>query len=344
VKIEISGLVFKNPVWIGSSELTMTFEGLKKCIDSGAGAVVAKSINESAAAREQLQIADYAFVDNDFSTAESPHTSTTLFNRSGLAPVSLDDWKMMLAEAQTYAHAHDCKVIGSITVGDPKAAPELCASLSEVVPAIELNIGAPHGREVQNSAVSQLTDGDIVFALVKSVKERLQVPLITKLPGGINDVVELARKAQAAGSDAVSMTGRFNGFIPDVETMEPLLGSWGAYSGPWALPISMHAVSKTYKATSAQLPIIGTNGVRTADDVVRMFLSGATAVELVTAVWKFGPGHISRVLSDLRHYMERNEVRSPRALRGVAVTRAKEYADLPRNEGGAESWKKYFDG
>lgn len=341
MKTKISSLEVKNPVWIGSSELTMTLDGLKRCIDSGAGAVVAKSINESQAARDQLRIADYAFVDDVFLPVEAQHPSTTLFNRSGLAPVPLDEWLEILAAAQAYAVARDCQVIGSITVGDPSAAPDLCVSLSEVVPAIELNIGAPHGREVINSAVSQLTDHDLAFEVVRSVKERLRVPLITKLPGGIADVADMACSVQSAGTDAVSMTGRFNGFIPDVETLEPLLGSWGAYSGPWALPMSMHAVSKTYKSTSGTLPIVGTNGVRTADDVARMLLSGATAVEMVTAVWKFGPGHISRVLSDLRGYMDRKGIHALDELRGMAVARSQEYSEIPQTRGGAEAWKKF---
>ncbi|WP_329263192.1 hypothetical protein OG417_22605 [Actinoallomurus sp. NBC_01490] len=58
----VGGLVTANPVWVGSSELTMTLDGLIACVDAGAGAVVAKSVNESAAARRRLDIADYAFV------------------------------------------------------------------------------------------------------------------------------------------------------------------------------------------------------------------------------------------------------------------------------------------
>src|SRR3954468_18308223 len=63
--MDICGLAAANPVWVGSSELTMTLDGIVACVDAGAGAVVAKSVNESAAARRQLDIADYAFVSGD---------------------------------------------------------------------------------------------------------------------------------------------------------------------------------------------------------------------------------------------------------------------------------------
>jgi len=122
--VEVGGLATANPVWVGSSELTMTLEGITACVDAGAGAVVAKSVNESAAAREQLAIADYAFVSAG-GEARPPGTGRPgdgLLNRSGLAAVDLDDWLAMLASAVSRGAARSCPVLGSITLGDPAAA------------------------------------------------------------------------------------------------------------------------------------------------------------------------------------------------------------------------------
>ncbi|MFB9834525.1 hypothetical protein, partial [Actinoallomurus acaciae] len=94
----VGGLVTANPVWVGSSELTMTLDGLITCVDAGAGAVVAKSVNENAAARRQLDIADYAFVSADgrVRAAGGARRGDGLLNRSGLAQVDLDDWLAVL--------------------------------------------------------------------------------------------------------------------------------------------------------------------------------------------------------------------------------------------------------
>ena len=90
------------------------------------------------------------------------------------------------------------------------------------------------------------------------------------------------------GADAVTMIGRFQGSVPDLDTQRPVLGSWGAIGGSWALPLSLYLVSKSYLSLPAGYPIIGTNGVRDGDDVLRFLLSGATAVQLASAVMTRG--------------------------------------------------------
>jgi hypothetical protein len=62
-KTRLGGFETKNAVRVGSSELTMSFEGIAACIETGAGAIVAKSVNESPAAKDQLAIADYFYLE-----------------------------------------------------------------------------------------------------------------------------------------------------------------------------------------------------------------------------------------------------------------------------------------
>ncbi|NBH05729.1 hypothetical protein, partial [Amycolatopsis sp. SID8362] len=122
--MDVAGLAAANPVWVGSSELTMTLDGITACVDAGAGAVVAKSVNESAAARRQLDIADYAFVsaNGEVRAPGSGRPGDGLLNRSGLARVDLDDWLGTLAAAVAHGAPRGCPVLGSITLGDPGAA------------------------------------------------------------------------------------------------------------------------------------------------------------------------------------------------------------------------------
>ncbi|HEY2055599.1 MAG TPA: hypothetical protein VGH14_16830 [Solirubrobacterales bacterium] len=323
-----AGLSLKNPVIAGSCELTMDEAGIAACVAAGAGAVVAKSINESPAAAEQLDRADYVLLDAAWREVpwRSGRADATLFNRSGLAQTDLAGWCAMLGRSQRVAAESGSMVIGSITVGAAAAAAEIARALGEVVPAIELNVGAPHGRE--SSAISQMTDSEAVAECVRGVRAAVECPLIVKLPGQAGDVIGLARAAAAAGADAVTLIGRFNGFMPDLETWDPVLGSWGAIGGGWSLPLSLYWVSKCHREL-AGTPLIGTNGARDGGDVVRFLLSGARAVELVSLLFALGPGAISTVLEELDACLSGQGVENLSEIIGVSAARARRYSEIP---------------
>lgn len=314
-------------MWVGSSELTMTREGLITCIDAGAGAVVAKSVNESADARRQLDIADYAFLSNDGEVrpAGAARRQDGLLNRSGLAQVELAAWLAVLADGVAYGAARGCPVIGSITLADASAAARIGNAMAEIVPAVELNIGAPHGREAR--AVRQLTEASSVYDAVRVVRSAVDVPLFVKLPGQASDVVALARAARSAGADAIGLVGRYPGFLPDLDG-GAVLGSWGAWGSPSCLPMSLYWVSKTRAALGSGVPLVGTNGARTATDVLRFLASGAHAVEVVTALWISGPPALTELVTGVEAHLKSRAIRLDEFV-GSALLGTRDYADIP---------------
>lgn len=329
--IRIGDLSLSNPVIAGSSEATMSESGILSCLEAGAGAVVAKSINESTAAHRQLEAADYRLIARDWS--EVPWTrgdavDDTLFCRSGLPGVPLDDWLEMLHRCDTRARELGSMVISSITVGDPAAAPRLARRLTEATRALELNLSAPHGREAARGVIHMATEADGVRRVVGSVKDATDVPVLAKLTAQSSDVVGLARAAVEAGADAVVLTGRYLGFLPDLETDQSVMNSWGAIGGRWALPLTLYWVSKTHLALP-DTPIIATNGIRTGTDVARAILAGASAVEMASAILTAGPRAITETITDLNNYLASRSVDSPATLVGRAARQARTYADLP---------------
>lgn len=326
-------LSLANPVIAASSEFTMTERGIRACVDAGAGAVVAKSVNENPAAARQLDIARYALLDGDFAQRpwSSPQRGDSLFNQSGLAQVPLDDWLAMLDRCERYARTRDCRVIGSITVAEPGPAAEIARAMAEVTSAVEINLSAPHGREV-TGAVRQLSSAEAVGEYTAAVRAAVACPLIVKLTGQTTDVVALAQQALANGADAVSMIGRFQGFMPDLGTQRPVLGSWGAIGGSWTLPLSLYWVSKSHLALPAGFPIIGTNGARDGDDVLRFLLSGATAVQLASAVLTRGPGVLAQAVSRLHAYLDEHGIDRVGDLVGRAARAARSYAELDQTD------------
>jgi dihydroorotate dehydrogenase len=304
----------------------MTLGGLLACVDAGAGAVVAKSVNESAAASQQLDIADYAFVSPDGQVRPPGEAGRGdgLLNRSGLVRARLDDWLTVLATAADHGARLGCPVIGSITLGEPAAAARIGRAMADVVPAIELNIGAPHGREAR--AVRQLTEAAAVGEAVRIVRSAVDAPLFVKLPGQASDVVALAHAARSSGADAIGLVGRYPGFLPDLDG-GAVLGSWGAWGSPACLPMSLYWVSKAHVSLGPNVPLVGTNGARTATDVLRFLASGARAVEVVTALWTGGPAVLAELVGGVGAHLDRHGGLGEFV--GSALAGAREYTDIP---------------
>lgn len=342
--VTLAGVTVRNPVWIGSSELTMTAGGLRACLTSGAGAVVAKSINENPAAARQLDIADYVLLGEDWSPLEPEQagTSAALLNRSGLVQQPLEDWLGVLEAARRVGEANDALLIGSLTIGEIGAAREIVRALSSVTSHVEVNVGAPHAREAASGAVTALSSADQVTELVRTTRDVCEGLLLLKLPDAGVLTPALVAAARSAGADVVVLNGRQHGFLPDITTFEPVMGSWGAYSSPRTLPMSLHSVSKAFRQTGGELPLVGTNGARDAGDVLRFLLSGARAVELVTAVWTQGPAYIGQLLADLTRLIEASPADSVEELVGESVRRAREYAEIAPVPDPSRPWVRWL--
>lgn len=331
LSIQLGKIRLKNPLICASSEITMTAGGIRAAIDAGAAAVVAKSVNESPEAAAQLSKADYVLLDDDWRVIpwDSPQRrEASLFCRSGLGQVPLQEWLPMLAEMDRYAQQKQSMVVGSITVAEADPAADIAAKMEAAgLRWIELNLGAPHGREA--SAVRQVTGTEMVRSYVRKVRHAVSIPLAVKLTAQADDPLALAAAALEAGADMLVLTGRVQGFMPDIETQKPILGSWGAIGGRWALPASLYWVSKCWRNVSKTVPIIGTNGARSADDVLRFLLSGARAVELASAAIADGPQIFSELIADLASYCERKRIVHLDEMVGRAADAALTYSEIP---------------
>ncbi len=202
---------------------------------------------------------------------------------------------------------------------------------------IELNLGAPHGRE--SGAVSQITARNAVRDYVRAVRRAVSVALAVKLTAQADDPLSLAATAIEEGADMIILAGRVQGFMPDIETQQPILGSWGAIGGHWALPASLYWVSKAWRNVSREVPIIGTNGARSADDALRFLLSGARAVEVASAAITNGPRIFSAILAELNSYCERKQIARLGELVGKAADAALTYDQITLRKPGKYPWE-----
>ena len=146
----------------------------------------------------------------------------------------------------------------------------------ENVGLLEVNISCPN---VHNGGMAFGTDAKNVAEVCKRVKEKTKKPVYMKLSPNVTDITEMAKAAEAAGADGISLINTLLGMRIDIKRRRPVLANKvGGYSGPAVFPIALRMVYQVRKAV--QIPIIGMGGIASAEDVLEMMMAGAAAVEI----------------------------------------------------------------
>ena len=343
VSVDLGRVRLKNPVICASGEPTLTAEGMRAAIAAGAGAVIAKSTNESQAARDQLEVADYVLLDEEWRpitwTAEAG-PGASLLCRSGLVPVPFDDWLETLVAVDREARAADCVLAASLIVADLDATIAMARAIESAgLGWLEVNIGAPHADEAVPGALRLERDANRVAEITRRVRDAVRLPLAIKLTGQSDNVTALAQAAWQAGADQVVLCGRFLGFVPDLDTRAPVLGTFGAIGGGWALPLTLRWIAKTRQQLGRDVPLIGTNGARSGRDIARFMLAGARAVELCSLVMQAGYGGLSECVRELEEYLTSQGLGRAEDLVGLAADRAQSYQQAARSGAAARRWE-----
>jgi dihydroorotate dehydrogenase len=303
LRTAIGAFPLRNPVICGSGEPVMTESGIKAALRAGVAGVIAKSVNEQPAAARQLDRASYVRLDSAGVPTAQPGTS--LFNRSGLSQRATAEWFAAIATIDRAVSFEGKFVAASLVYAGSEGAVSIATAARQAgLRVFELNVGAPHASEAAPGAIAQETDPGRLTDLVRQVRAVTEgMQLWVKLTGLSSNLPALATAARSGGADAVCMMGRFMGLVPDLDNFAPVLGTSAAYGGGWALPIVCRFLALTRKATGGALALMGTNGVRSGGDVLRMALCGASATELLSIVMHEGFGGLTRVIAELETFL-----------------------------------------
>ncbi len=207
-----------------------------------------------------------------------------------------------------------CKVIVNVSGASPEDYAEVCRRLLplEKVAAVEVNISCPNVKQGGMAFGTTCEGAASISAAVRRVWDRC---MIVKLSPNVTDIASIARAAEDAGADAVSLTNTFLGMAVDVERMRPRLSTvTGGLSGPCIRPIAVRMVWQVAKAVS--IPVIGLGGIMTASDALEFIMAGATAVQLGTANF-VNPDASVRVLDGIAEFCERKGIKSLSEIRGI---------------------------
>ena len=237
-------------------------------------------------------------------------TPSGMLNSIGLENVGVDAF---IREKMPFLRTVGCAIFVNVFGFTEDEYAEVIDKLNgcEDIAGYELNISCPntkHGGMVfgQSPGLTQ--------HLTKMLKARSRLPIIVKLSPNVSDITELARAAEDAGADALSVANTFVGMAIDPETFKSRIHTiTGGLSGPAIRPITLRMVYQCARAV--KIPIIGLGGITKAEDAVEYFLAGATAVEVGTANF-YDPTAPLQVLNGLEKFLKRKGLSSVRDLIG----------------------------
>jgi dihydroorotate dehydrogenase (NAD+) catalytic subunit len=230
-------------------------------------------------------------------------TAAGMINAIGLQNVGVE--RFLSDKLPRMRHYPGCAVIVNVfgyAIEDYVAVVERLNE-AEGIAAYELNASCPNTR---HGGIVFGSDTGMLFDLVSRAKEKAGRPLIVKLSPNVTSIAAMARTAQQAGADAVSLVNTFLALSIDVETRRPRLWNiTGGLSGPAIRPIAVRMVWEAAKAVT--IPIVGIGGITTAEDAVEFLLAGATAVQVGTASYA-DPRATQRIAQDLEQWCARHHV------------------------------------
>lgn len=147
------------------------------------------------------------------------------------------------------------------------------------VDIIELNISCPN---VKHGGVSFGTSCESVAEVTSQVKLRLKKPVMVKLTPNVTSIGDIAKAAEDAGADALSLINTITGMRIDIKTRRPILrNNTGGLSGPAVFPVAVRMVREVYKRVN--IPVVGMGGISKWEDAAEMMIAGACAVQVGTA-------------------------------------------------------------
>ena len=175
---------------------------------------------------------------------------------------------------------------------------EIIGTLDKI-PAIELNISCPNvklgGMEFGKTAKG-------AYEVIRAVREAYKKTLIVKLSPNVTDITEIARAAEDAGADSVSLINTLLGMAVDIEKRRPVLSTvTGGLSGPAVKPVALRMVWQV--AQAVRIPIIGLGGIADWRDAVEFLMAGASAVQIGTATF-IKPTTSINIVTNIHRFLE----------------------------------------
>lgn len=282
-EVKIAGVTFKNPVMTASG----TFgSGMEYCdfVDlNRLGAVVTKGV------------ANVPWEGNP--TPRVAEVYGGMLNAIGLQNPGID---VFMERDLEFLKNYDTNVIVNVCGKTVEDYLEVVERLSDTsVSMLEINVSCPNVKE---GAIAFGQKADSLYDITSQIKKKAKQPVIMKLSPNVTDITEMAKAAEAAGADALSMINTIMGMKIDIHKKKFVLANkTGGMSGPAVKPVAVRMVYQT--AQAVKIPIIGMGGIGNAEDAIEFLLAGASAVA-VGAMNFVNPYTTVEVVEGIEAYMK----------------------------------------
>ncbi len=289
LETEILGMKLKNPLFLAAGILGMTASSMKMVARANAGGIVTKSFSKE--------------VNEGYQNPTIVKIEGGVINSVGLASPGVEAKKEELKELSSIRS--QTPVIASIYGDSEDVFTEVALETKDYVDAFELNVSCPHAKSGYGSNIGE--DPELTYNIVSSVKESVKdVPIIAKLTPNVTDITVIAKAAEDAKADALTLINSLGpGLRIDYKTGNPILNNvLGGISGPMIKPIALKCVYQTYK--SVDIPIFGVGGIKDYKDALEFLYAGASLLQIGTAIMYDGPVIFDTIANDLSKFLEEN--------------------------------------
>lgn len=294
--VTIAGVTFKNPVMTASGTFGSGMEYGDFVDLNRLGAVVTKGV------------ANVPWPGNP--TPRVAEVYGGMLNAIGLQNPGID---VFLKRDIPFLQHYNTKIIVNVCGKTVEDYLEVVEKLNDsAADMLEINVSCPNVKE---GAIAFGQKADCLFDITSKIKNVARKPIIMKLSPNVTDITEMAKAAEAAGADAISLINTITGMKIDIHKRTfALANRTGGMSGPAIKPV---AVRMVYQASHAvKIPVIGMGGIATAEDAIEFLLAGATAVS-VGAVNFMNPYATVEIIEGIEQYMTKYGVEDIQELIGA---------------------------
>lgn len=295
-EITIAGVTFQNPVMTASGTFGSGMEYGEFVDLNRLGAVVTKGV------------ANVPWEGNK--TPRVAEVYGGMLNAIGLQNPGID---VFLERDIPFLKKFDTKIIVNVCGKTVEDYLEVVERLGEApVDMLEINVSCPNVKE---GAIAFGQKADCLYDITKQIKRVAKQPVIMKLSPNVTDIGEMARAAEAAGADGISLINTLTGMKINIHKRRFVLANkTGGMSGPAIKPV---AVRMVYQAAHAvKIPVIGMGGIATAEDAIEFLLAGASAVA-VGAMNFVNPYATIEIIEGIEAYMKQYGIKDLSELIGA---------------------------
>ncbi len=299
LKTKYLGLDFKNPLIVGSSGLTGSADSILKMVDYGAGGVVLKSLFE-----EEIILEHEKTLKEKMGRQENNLEFLDYFDYQ-LKENTFKNQRALIDEIKSKTNVPVIASINCYSVGEWFSYAKLLEDAG--ADALELNL-------YRIPSNIDIPAGDILNGyseIVKRVKEHVNLPVSVKISPYFTDLANVVSKFDRLGVDGIVMFNRF--YSPDIDLENDRIASGPIYSNSTDYTDSLRWIAMLKEQVNCDLSASG--GIHTPDSMFKMLLSGANSVQVVSAIYKNGPGYIRDLLSGLVKWMEKKDLADIEAVR-----------------------------